>query len=119
MRPLLLLLLLPAACATPTTPDGRYVGTATPAAPAAPSDVCRASHASLRLREGQALFVPDETTWTLTGTAQPGGAVQAERTGGADKKPYATRFAGTWTLGAVTGTYTTPRCAYTVELARQ
>lgn len=117
MRILLLLPLLPAACATPTTPNGRYVGTATPA-PA--SGACRASHASLRLHDGQALFVPDETTWTLSGTAQPGGAVQAERTGsGADKKPYATRFAGTWTLGAVTGTYTTPRCAYTVELSRQ
>lgn len=117
MRILLLLLLLPAACATPTTPNGRYVGTATPAFA---SDACRASHASLRLHDGQALFVPDETTWTLSGTAQPGGAVQAERTGnGADKKPYATRFAGTWTLGAVTGTYTTPRCAYTVELSRQ
>lgn len=117
MRPLPLLLLLPAACAAPTTPNGRYVGTATPAAP---SEACRASHASLRLHDGQALFVPEETTWTLTGTVQPGGTVQAERTAlGADKKPYATRFAGTWTLGAVTGTYTTPRCTFAVRLARQ
>ena len=117
MRPLPLLLLLPAACAVPTTPDGRYIGTATPAAP---SEFCRTSHASLRLHDGQALFVPDETTWSLPGTAQPNGAIQAERTGsGANKKPYPTRFTGTWTLGTVTGTYTTPRCAYAVQLARQ
>lgn len=117
MRPLLLLLLLPAACAAPTTPDGRYAGTATPAAP---SEACRATHAALRLHDGQALFVPDETTWTLSGTALPDGRVQAERTAsGADKKPYLTRFAGTWTLGAATGTYTTPRCAYAVALTRQ
>lgn len=115
MRPLFLLLLL-AACAAPTTPDGRYVGAITPAAP---SEACRAAHASLRLHGGQALFVPDETTWSLPGTARPDGAVEAERTGrGANKTPWPTRFAGTWTPGAVTGTYTTPRCAYAVRLTR-
>ncbi len=115
MRPLLLLL-LPAACAAPTTPNGRYVGAITPAAP---SEFCRPAHASLRLHDGQALFVPDDTTWSLPGAAQPGGAIEAERIGsGANKKPWPTRFAGTWTPGAVTGTYTTPRCTYAVGLTR-
>lgn len=116
MRPLPVLLLL-AACAAPATPDGRYAGAATPAAP---SDLCKPGHASLRLHDGQALFVPDETTWSLPGVAKPDGSVEAERTGsGADKKPWPTRFAGAWTLGTVTGTYTTPRCTFTVQLARQ
>lgn len=112
----LVLLLAAAACAAPTTPNARYIGAATPATP---SDLCKPSHASIRLHDGQALFVPDETTWTLTGTADPNGAVQAERDGrGANKQPYPTRFAGTWTTHAVTGTYTTPRCTYAVQLAR-
>jgi len=116
MRPLALLLLL-AACAAPTTPTGRYAGTATPAAASA---LCKPAHASLQMHDGQALFVPDETTWSLPGTANPDGTVSAERTGsGADKKPWPTRFAGAWTLGQVTGTYTTPRCTFAVQLARQ
>ncbi len=111
------LLLLLAACADPTTPDGLYAGTATPAAP---SGLCRPGRASLRLHDGQALFVPEEATWSLPGAAKPDGTVTAERTGnGADKKPWPTRFAGTWTPGAVTGTYTTPRCTFAVQLARK
>ncbi len=115
MRALIPLLLL-TACATPTTPDGRYVGAATPSAP---SELCKTSRAVLRLHDGQALFIPDEATWSLQGTVSPAGTLQAERTGqGADKKPYPTRFAGTWTPQSVTGTYTTPRCTYAVRLAR-
>ncbi len=115
MRILIPLLLL-AACATPTTPDGGYVGTATPRSP---SELCKNSRAILRLHDGQALFIPDEATWSLQGTVSPAGTLQAERTGqGANKQPYPTRFTGTWTTATVTGTYTTPRCTYAVQLAR-
>ena len=118
MRPLPLLpLLAVAACAAPTTPTGRYAGALTPAAP---SDQCRPGRASVQMHDGQALFVPEEATWSLPGTVKPDGTVTAERTApGADKKPWPTRFAGTWTLGQVTGTYTTPRCTFAVQLARQ
>jgi len=115
MRALIPLLLL-AACATSTTPNGRYVGTATPNAA---SELCKTGRAILQLHDGQALFIPDEATWSLPGTVSPAGTLQAERTGqGANKKPYPTRFAGTWTLQNVSGTYTTPRCTYAIQLAR-
>jgi len=115
MRALILLLLL-AACATPTTPNARYAGTNTPTAP---SELCKPGRAALVLHDGQIIFTPDETTWSLTGTAAAAGAFQAERTGhGANKQPYPTRLAGTWTEHAATGTYTTPRCTYAVQLAR-
>lgn len=115
MRALIPLLLL-AACAAPTTPDGRYVGTVTPSPP---SELCKTSRAILRLHDGQALFIPEEATWSLQGTVSPAGTLQAERTGqGVNKKPYLTRFTGTWTPRSVAGTYTTPRCTYDVQLAR-
>lgn len=114
-QPLLPVLLL-AACATPATPDARYVG---PLTPIAPSDQCKPGRAVLRLRDGKVLFTPDEATWSLTGTVTPDGALNAERTQpGANRQPYTTRLTGTWTLQAATGAYTTPRCAYTVALAR-
>lgn len=116
MRPLPALLLL-AACAAPsTTPNARYTGVITPDAPSA---LCKPGRAVLDLRNGQALFTPDEGTWSLPGTVSPSGTVQAERIGrGADKKPYPTRLTAAWTTQAVTGTYTTPRCAYAVSLSR-
>ncbi len=115
MRALIPLLLI-TACTTSTTPNGRYVGTATPIAP---SDLCKTSRSILQLHDGQALFTPDEATWSLPGTVSAAGTLQAERTGqGANKKPYPTRFTGTWTTQAVAGTYTTPRCTYSVQLTR-
>ena len=109
MRALAPVLLL-AACAAPATPTLRFIGTLTPAVP---SDACRASGASLVLRDGVALFTPDEGTWSLTGTATAGGDVTAERTAsGADKKPYATRLNARWTPEAATGEDLTPRCTF-------
>ena len=116
MRTSLLFPLLLAACATPITPDARYTG---PLTPTTPSALCKPSNAVLRLRNGQALFIPDETTWSLTGTATADGALAAERTSqGANRQPYLTRLTGAWTPQSVTGAYTTPRCAYTLTLTR-
>jgi len=116
MRALIAVLLL-AACAGGVTPDARYVGMATPTAP---GEFCQPGRAVLRLHDGQAVFTPDETTWTLVGTATAGGAVQAERVGrGASKQPYVTRLAGIWSEQAASGVYTTPRCSYNVQLERR
>ncbi len=81
--------------------------------------MCKSSRSVLQLHDGLALFIPEEATWSLQGTVSPAGTLQAERIGqGANKKPYPTRFTGTWTTQSVSGTYTTPRCTYTVQLAR-
>jgi len=115
MRALIPLLLL-AACATSTTLNSRYVGITTPNVP---SEICKTSRSILQFHDGQAPFIPDKATWSLPGTVSPAGTLQAERIGqGANKKPYLTRFTGTWTTQNVAGTYTTPRCTYTVQLAR-
>ncbi len=114
---ILLPILLLAACAPDITPDARYIGSTTPTAP---SDLCKPSRAVLRIRNGEIIFTPDETTWTLAGKADANGALQAEHIGnGANKQPYPTRLTGTWTANAATGTYTTPRCSYVVQLARR
>ncbi len=116
MRCLIPLLLL-ASCGPPAgSADGRWFGTMTPD-PAAPG--CTSGRASLVATRSAVLFTPNEGTRTLEGTVAPDGAVAAERmTTGADKKPYVTRLAARLTDGAITGTYTTPRCSYAVRLAR-
>jgi len=116
MRILSILVLL-TACGAPGTPDARYVGAATPTTG---NTLCQAGHAVLRLHEGQAVFTPDETTWTLVGTATAGGALQAERVGhGTNKQTYVTRFTGTWSELAASGVYTTPKCSYNIQLERR
>jgi len=94
--------------------DGRWFGTLTPA-PAKPG--CDASRASLVLRRTVVLFTPDEGTWTLEGHAAPDGSLTAERSGaGANKQPFATAFNGQVTPAGINGTYTTPRCTFSVAL---
>ena len=113
----LLPLVFLAACVAPITPDARYIGSITPATP---NDRCKTGRAVLRLQAGEVLFIPDETTWVLTGTATATGALQAERVGrGASKQPFPTRLSGTWTPETASGTYTTPGCTYAVQLTRR
>ncbi len=108
-------LLLLAACGGPApATDGRWFGTMQPDLATAG---CQPGRASLVVTRNAALFTPDEGTRTLEGTATPDSAITAERTTtGADKKPYATRFAARLADGTITGTYTTPRCRYAVTL---
>ena len=108
-------LLLLAACAAPATPTLRYTGTLTPKAPSA---LCRPSRAVLLLQDGAVQFTPDEGTWRLEGHTGPNNTLTADRDAiGADKKPYATHLAATWTPEHLAGTYTTPRCTYTLDAA--
>ena len=108
--------LLLAACASPIIPNGYYTGAINPIGL---SSSCKSGQAILEIQNGQILFIPNDATWTLQGTADPGGQLQAERTGrSANKQPYSTRFTGTWANDAVSGTYTTSKCTYAVNLAR-
>lgn len=62
------------------------------------------------------LFVPDEGTSVIEGAAAPDGRLLGIRGAiGADKKPYDTRFDGTWTQTRATGIYRTPRCSFLFE----
>lgn len=110
-----MLLAAMAACTAPAPDaDGRWFGALVPA-PAKPG--CAAGHASLVLRRAVMLFTPDEGTWTLEGHAAPDGSLAAERSGaGANKQPFATTFNGRVTAAGIDGTYTTPRCTFSVAL---
>ena len=116
MRRLTLLLLL-AACASPTTStDGEWFGDMTPDQASAS---CPPGRASLVSRRASALFTPNEGTQTLNGTITPEGTITATRsTTGADKKPYAVTLAARMADGSITGTFVTPRCRYAVRLRR-
>ena len=115
MRPLVPLILL-TACGASVASDGRWLGTMTPD-PAAPG--CEPGRASLVATRGAVLFTPNEGTLTLQGAAAPDGPVTAIRTTtGADKKPYVLRLAARLDGDRIAGTYTTPRCSYTVTLRR-
>ncbi len=113
----LALLLLLAACASPTaSSDGEWFGDLTPD-PASPG--CPSGRASLTSRRAGALFNPNEGTQTLAGTITRAGTVMATRsTVGVDKMPYNATLAARLEDGSVTGTYITPRCRYTVRLRR-
>ena len=102
------------ACAT--GPGGRWVGSVTPEAPSA---VCQSGRGVLTARDGKALFAPNEGTVVLEGTLAPDGAVRTERNApGADKKPFPHVLEARLEGDRVTGTLSTPRCRYRVELTR-
>ena len=107
MRPLPVLLLL-AACARP---DQRYAG---PLTPDASSAQCRPGTATLVLRGGDAVFTPDEGTWSLTGpTANQ--TLQASRA--APRGGQRTQVDARWDGAKATGTYVTSRCTFRFTLA--
>ena len=111
----LLVLATAASCAAPAADaDGRWFGTLDPA-PAKPG--CSTSRASLVLRRGTVQFNPDESTWTLEGSAAPDGSLVAARSSlGANKQTFATSFSGRVTPDGIIGAYTTPRCTFTAKL---
>lgn len=116
MRSLPALALL-AACANPDMANGRWIG---PLVPATPGPACPPSTGVAQFSANRLIFTPDEGTWVLQGAAAPDGTVTAERTRqGADKQPFTTKLAAKWTQQTVTGTYTTPRCTYAVNLTRR
>ena len=105
---LLLVLLLLAGCARP---GQRYAG---PLTPEAPSAQCRPSTATLALRDDDAVFTPDEGTWSLTGPTT-GQTLKANRDG--PRGDYRTRVEASWDGAQATGTYLTSRCTFRFTLA--
>jgi hypothetical protein len=89
---------------------GQVIPTADPAH-------CPASRGTLNLREGVAVFAPDDGTWLLTGKADADTLTASASRLNADHTLYKTDLQAHWTEQAVTGTYTTPFCSYRVELA--
>lgn len=119
--------------------DARYTGDVTP------QGACgTASHGTLTATGTRVAFTPTDGVLLLRGERAADGTAKAELTtegaGGAGaaalpgetakpgakapdaksgaKRPYVMSFAGTVTDEAAIGTYTTPRCAFTVNLAR-
>jgi hypothetical protein len=103
------------ACAGPTTsPSRRYIGTATPSKIA---PLCSPSKAEAQVRQDTIILAPDEGTWILQGLLSPDGRVSADKTEqAANKQPWSTSFVGHWTPTTINGTYTTPRCTFSIEL---
>ncbi len=114
--PLLALLALASCGGTPTT-AGTWSGDVTPKSPTA---VCARTRGTAQIMGDHLTFAPNEATWILSGTAEPGGHATAERIQiGANKQPFETRFEGTWSQTSLSGTYTTPRCVFDVSLTRR
>lgn len=117
LRALSVLLLLAACGSSVGGASGRWIGLLT-AAP--PNPDCPATTGVAQIKDGHLVFTPDEGTWVLTGIATQDGTVAAERVRpGANKQPYVTSLSGTWTPTTLTGTYTTPRCTFTVQLVHR
>ncbi|GAC1346185.1 MAG: hypothetical protein NVSMB18_27710 [Acetobacteraceae bacterium] len=117
-RPLLALapaLLALAGCAN-SGPAQRWIGDLTAPNPAN----CPPTRGVLLLRAGQATFAPTEGTWVLLGFVDDDGTIEADRSRRvSNTATYETKLTARRTDAAVTGTYTTPRCTYRVDLTRQ
>jgi hypothetical protein len=73
---------------------------------------------ALVLNGSHVLFTPREGIVTLDGALAPDGSITASATStGMDHTPYRQTFAGNLAGDRVTGTLTTPRCRYSVDLA--
>ncbi len=117
MKRWLVLLAVSLAACTKTVsvePSHRYVGTATPSRP---GPLCPTTKAEAQVRDGVMLLAPDDGTWTLQGSLAADGTVAADKTiQAASKQPWTTMFQGRWTPTDITGTYTTPRCTFSIAL---
>lgn len=89
-----------------------------PVTPTDPGPLCKESRGLLQVTGDALMFLPDEGTWLLSGKLSPDGHIDITRTAsGADKKPYVTQLTAILAGNEVTGTYTTPRCRFTVRLS--
>lgn len=114
--PTLLVIATLAACAAPSPLTGRWIGQLTPTTP---GPTCIASRGLLQLTSGNVTFAPNEGTQILRGEAKPDGSLYADLTlTGANKQPYELTFEARWTPTTITGTYTTPRCSFSVTLSQ-
>lgn len=77
---------------------------------------CPPTQGTLIVQNGQAIFAPADTTWTLTGKAL-GEKLELTRSRPSfDHKLYVTTLKATMSSDRVSGTYSTPSCTYTVDL---
>ncbi len=83
-----------------------------------PESACgAASPATLVVRAGRFDFTPTDGVLLIAGAVADDGTVAGQLvTPGVDRKPFAMVLAARIIGTAVTGSYTTPRCRYTVAL---
>lgn len=91
-----------------------YAGPATPLAGACDPP----AQAALTVRGEAIIFVPDSGTLELRGLRNGMRFTADLNLVGADKKPYKLVFSGNLQGRVLRGTYITPRCRYSVALAR-
>lgn len=85
------------------------------------SPACQPTQASLTIySDGRVIFIPEEGTIVLAGTASKQGAITATRDQpGANKRPFVSRLDASFDAGRLTGTYATPRCRFDVRMERR
>lgn len=116
MRAMLLLAPLAACSSLTPAPTLRYAG---PVTPTTQGRTCVETRGVAIIRADHVLFAPDNGTWTLDGATNPDGTLTAEHASpGLQHQPYETRLEATLTPTTLTGTYTTPRCTYKVQLTK-
>lgn len=108
-----LLLVLTASCSVQNRSRQQYAGQLT-----SPSQTCQSTKATLTVQDGVVVFAPTESTWILTGKLQDGAMDASQSRPGVEHKIYATTLKASLTDDTIHGTYTTPDCAYVVDLKR-
>ncbi|MCW3476543.1 hypothetical protein [Limobrevibacterium gyesilva] len=111
--PILMALLL-AGCSTALTRQTRYTGTMTP------SGACgSAGQATLVVMDRKANFVPNDGALVVPGDVAPDGTLSGGlELLGADRKPFPLALQGHVDADRAEGSYTTPRCRFTLDLRR-
>ncbi len=112
----LLLTLLPAACATMPLRTDTYYGSLTPRA-----GTCETPRpASLTVRGDKVQFAPTQGTVLLTGSLAADGTIAASlQLIDMNRKPARYTLAGHLAGDSIDGVYVTPRCRATISLRRQ
>jgi len=92
----------------------RYTGTMTP------ESACgTAEKATLTVAKGTASFAANDGAVVVPATVATDGKLAGQRVLiGGDKKPFPLSLDGTVTNDVATGTYTTPRCRFSLLLTR-
>ncbi len=94
--------------------ETRYTGPLTPDGPCG-----AATHGTLTTEGTKFAFTPSDGVILLRGDVAADGSAHADiTTTGADKKPFVMTLTATISADKVDGHYVTPRCTFTVSLAR-
>lgn len=79
---------------------------------------CPSSTGTLMIQNGDIVFSPADTTWTLRGKAVNGKIEAARERPSFDHKLYKTTLSLTLSQDRASGTYATPSCTYAADLKR-